>query len=142
MSADLRHATTAQKIRGGFTLDTRDGIRKGGDNGPAIVLGDPKPSLLVKAIRHQDETLKMPPKKKRPDEVVADIEKWIAMAAPDPRDAPVKVAKAEIDIEKGRKGVSPERAVRWARMLGLSDVQWLRLALQAELDAAGTKVSR
>jgi antitoxin HigA-1 len=43
------------------------------------------------------------------------------------------------DIEKGRKGVSPERAVRWARLLGYPEAQWLRLALQAELDAAGLK---
>jgi transcriptional regulator with XRE-family HTH domain len=43
------------------------------------------------------------------------------------------------DIEKGRKGVSPERAARWARLLGYPEAQWLRLALQAELDAAGLK---
>jgi plasmid maintenance system antidote protein VapI len=43
------------------------------------------------------------------------------------------------DIEKGRKGVSPERAVRWARELGYPEAQWLRLALQAELDASGLK---
>jgi antitoxin HigA-1 len=46
------------------------------------------------------------------------------------------------DIEKGRKGVSPERAVRWALLLGFSEPQWLRLALQAELDAAGLKKYR
>ena len=43
------------------------------------------------------------------------------------------------DIEKGRKGVSPERAARWAQLLGYPEVQWVRLALQAELDAAGLK---
>jgi transcriptional regulator with XRE-family HTH domain len=43
------------------------------------------------------------------------------------------------DIEKGRKGVSPERAARWARLLGCPEPQWVRFALQAELDAAGLK---
>jgi transcriptional regulator with XRE-family HTH domain len=43
------------------------------------------------------------------------------------------------DVEKGRKGVSPERAARWARLLGYPEAQWVRLALQAELDAAGLK---
>lgn len=43
------------------------------------------------------------------------------------------------DIEKGRKGVSPERAARWARLLRFPEAQWVRLALQAELDAAGLK---
>jgi hypothetical protein len=46
------HATTAKKIRGGLTLDTRDGIRKGGDTGPAVVPGDVKKSLLLQAIKH------------------------------------------------------------------------------------------
>jgi hypothetical protein len=96
------HATTARKIRGGLTLDTRDGLRKGGETGPAIVPGDPKKSLLVQALRHAQDNLKMPPKKKLPAEVIADFEKWVAMGAPDPRGGPVKVVKNEIDIEKGR----------------------------------------
>ena len=41
------------------------------------------------------------------------------------------------DIEKGRKTVSVERAVAWARDLGFSEEQYVRLALQAQLDAAG-----
>jgi hypothetical protein len=97
------HATTAEKIRGGLKLDTRDAARKGGDNGPAIVPGEPQKSLLLRAIKHQDDVKPMPPKKTLGDDVVADFEKWIAMGAPDPRDAPTKVAKVEIDIEKGRK---------------------------------------
>ncbi len=86
------HATTAEKIRGGLTLDTREGIRKGGDTGPAVVPGDVKNSLLLRAIKHTDEILKMPPKKKLGDDVVADFEKWIALGAPDPRDGPSKPA--------------------------------------------------
>src|SRR6516164_108031 len=80
------HATTAKKIRGGLTLDTRDSIRKGGDTGPAVVPGDVKKSLLLKALKHVQDDLKMPPEKKLSDEVIANFEKWIAMGAPDPRD--------------------------------------------------------
>ncbi len=97
------HSTTAKKVRGGLTLDTRDGIRKGGDTGPAVVPGDARKSLIVKALRHVKDELKMPPKKKLSDEIVAHFEKWIALGAPDPRDGTARVAKAEIDIEKGRK---------------------------------------
>ena len=97
------HAATAKKIRGGLTLDTRDGIRKGGDNGPAVVPGEPGKSLLLKAIRHVRDNLKMPPKKKLGDDVIADFEKWVAMGAPDPRAGGGRVVKNEIDIEKGRK---------------------------------------
>jgi hypothetical protein len=97
------HAKTAEKVRGGLKLDTRDVLRKGGDSGAAIVPGDPKKSLLMLAIRHAEDVKPMPPKKKLADEVVADFEKWIAMGAPDPRDSGAKTVKVEIDIEKGRK---------------------------------------
>ena len=43
------------------------------------------------------------------------------------------------DVEKGRKTVSPERAAKWARALGYPETVFVRLAIQAELDAAGLK---
>jgi transcriptional regulator with XRE-family HTH domain len=43
------------------------------------------------------------------------------------------------DVEKGRKIVSPERAARWARVLGYPESVLVRLAIQGELDAAGLK---
>src|SRR5438128_2670420 len=56
------HSANARKLKGGLLLDTRAGLLKGGDTGPAIVPGDPKRSLLIKSIRSTDEDLKMPPK--------------------------------------------------------------------------------
>jgi transcriptional regulator with XRE-family HTH domain len=44
------------------------------------------------------------------------------------------------DIEHGRRGVSAERAEKWARELGYPAWQFVQLALQAELDAAGIKM--
>jgi transcriptional regulator with XRE-family HTH domain len=44
------------------------------------------------------------------------------------------------DIEHGRRGVSAERAEKWARQLGYPAWQFVQLALQAELDAAGIKM--
>jgi len=41
------------------------------------------------------------------------------------------------DIEKGRKVVSPERAARFADLLGYSSDQFVRLALQDAVDRAG-----
>ncbi len=84
------HASTAEKLRGGLRLDNREALRKGGDSGPAIVPGQPDESLLLQAIRYRDEDLKMPPKGKLPDAVVADFEAWIKMGAPDPRTGPAK----------------------------------------------------
>lgn len=40
------------------------------------------------------------------------------------------------DIEKGRKVVSPERAAKFAKILGYSQEQFVALALQALLDEA------
>src|SRR4051812_3836868 len=74
------HSLDAKKERGGLLLDTRQGLLDGGDTGPAIVPGKPKDSLLLRAIRHEGK-FKMPPMGKLPDDVVANVEKWIAMGA-------------------------------------------------------------
>jgi cytochrome c553 len=80
------HSPEAKKPKGGLSLDTREGVRRGGDTGPAVVPGKPGESLLMKAVRYTDTELKMPPKGKLTEAVVADLEKWIAMGAPDPRE--------------------------------------------------------
>src|SRR5262249_20590884 len=79
------HSAKADKVRGSFLLDTREGLLKGGENGPAIVPGKPEESFLLKTLQHTDDKYKMPPKTPLPRNVVADFEKWIAMGAPDPR---------------------------------------------------------
>lgn len=70
----------AQKSASGFRLDSRKSLIDGGDRGAAVVAGDPKASLLIQAIRY-DGDLKMPPDKRLPAEVVADLERWIADGA-------------------------------------------------------------
>lgn len=44
------------------------------------------------------------------------------------------------DVEKGRRGVSVERAAEWAAILGYHPVRFVELALQAQVDAAGLKL--
>jgi len=39
-------------------LDARALMLQGGDNGPALVPGDPAKSLLIKSITHEDANLK------------------------------------------------------------------------------------
>lgn len=80
------HSQSAQRVKAGLFLDTREGLLKGGDNGPAIVVGDPEKSLLIKAVRYTDPDLQMPPKgSKLSDEQIADLVAWVKMGAPDPR---------------------------------------------------------
>ena len=99
------HASTAEKLRAGLRLDSREGVRLGGDSGPAIVPGRPDESLLITAIRYGDEDLRMPPKGKLPDAVVADFEVWIRMGAPDPRTgpAPVLAGSPPANLAKSRE---------------------------------------
>jgi hypothetical protein len=96
-------ALTAGKLRGGFKLDTRVGMRKGGDSGPGVVPGKPADSLLVKSLKY-DGDVQMPPAGKLPAAVIADFEKWVSDGAIDPREAVAAPAEATTtDIEKGRQ---------------------------------------
>lgn len=98
------HSDTAEKLKGGLRLDSREGIRNGGDTGPAIAPGQPDESLLIRAIRYGDDDFKMPPKGKLPDEVIADFEAWIKMGAPDPRTGPAgSAARPPVDLLKARE---------------------------------------
>ena len=95
-------AAFEKKLKGGFRLDTRAGIRKGGETGPAVVPGDVKASLLISAIRREE--LEMPPKGKLPRAVINDFVKWVEMGAPDPREKDEgRRRKDEIDIQAGRQ---------------------------------------
>jgi hypothetical protein len=136
------HSASAEKIRGGLLLDTREGIRKGGDSGAAVVPGNLEESVLVQAIRFQDDDLQMPPKQKLPDEVIADFERWVAMGAPDPRDGTVTATAKGIDIEEGRRfwAFQPPRKVAPPK---IEDEAWPRSEsdryLLAALEAKGLK---
>ena len=79
------HSSQAEKVKAGLLLDTREGVLKGGETGPAIVPGDPDKSLLIKAISYTDPDLQMPKDKKLPDDVIANLTAWVKMGAPDPR---------------------------------------------------------
>ncbi len=95
LASECYECHDAKKQKGGLRLDYRDGWRKGGDSGDAIVPGQPAKSLLLKSIRHEDPDLKMPEKRpKLGDDVIANFEKWIALGAPDPRDEPPKAGSS------------------------------------------------
>ena len=75
-----------EKLKGGLALDTREGVLKGGETGPAVVPGNLEKSLLIRAVRYTDANLQMPPKnQKLSAQQIADLETWVRMGAPDPR---------------------------------------------------------
>jgi mono/diheme cytochrome c family protein len=80
------HSSQAPKLKGGLSLEYRETILKGGENGPAIVPGKPDESLLIKAVRYEDPDLQMPPRDKKLSEAqIADLVAWVKMGAPDTR---------------------------------------------------------
>ncbi len=74
---------------GGLALDSREGLRRGGSSGAAVVPGNAERSLLVAALRHERDDLRMPQDgPKLSPAVIADFVTWIKRGAADPRDAP------------------------------------------------------
>src|SRR3954466_601407 len=72
---------TAHNLR----VDSRDALLLGGKSGAAIVAGEPAKSLLLKAIRRDDDAVShMPPGGPLAKEVVADFERWLKLGAPWP----------------------------------------------------------
>ena len=63
---------------GGLQLDSREQMLEGGNSGPAVVPGKPDESLLIRAVSHTHERLKMPPQGKLTDEQIADLRTWVA----------------------------------------------------------------
>ena len=116
------HSANSKEVKGGLLLDTREGIRQGGETGKAVVPSNLDDSLILEAIRH--EGLEMPPEKQLPAETIAKFEQWIRMGAPDPRDEKSAPVRRTIDFEKAKdfwafKPVSnpaaPEDKTGWAK---------------------------
>jgi hypothetical protein len=75
------------KVSHGLRVDSREALLKGGENGPAIVPGAPEKSLIIQVLRHAHETIKMPPGKRLPDDVIADFTAWVRQGAVWPKSA-------------------------------------------------------
>src|SRR6516165_6276739 len=98
------------KQKNGLRLDSRAAILTGGDQGPAIVPGQPAQSLLIKAIGYTDD-LKMPPSKKLSREKIADLTQWVKIGAPWPGgdQSPATTTPA-----KGEYQISARDRAHWA----------------------------
>jgi hypothetical protein len=74
-----------KKVSGGLRLDSREAMLAGGEAGPAVVPGDPEASPLVRAVRHTDDTLKMPPNKPLARDAQDALAAWVSAGAPWPK---------------------------------------------------------
>lgn len=92
---------------GGLRVDSREGLLKGGNSGPAIVPNQPESSLLMQAVSHSHSRLKMPKgKPKLKDEDISSLRQWIKDGAYWP------ATKAQTS-PSGYK-ISPQQKSHWA----------------------------
>ena len=112
------HSASAATPQGGLLLDSADGIRRGGNSGVVVRPGNPDLSLLIRAIRHTDKTLKMPPGNPLPPDVVAKFEAWVREGAPLPEDRVTPVKKQPVLWSLTRPALPGPPAVH--------EQQWIR----------------
>jgi hypothetical protein len=91
------HSTNSKEIGGKLLLDSRDGIRNGGESGPGLVSGKVDASLIIQAVRY--DGIEMPPDQPLPESVVNDFVEWVKRGAPDPRTTE-SLSKQKSDADK------------------------------------------
>ncbi|MBW3543199.1 MAG: PSD1 and planctomycete cytochrome C domain-containing protein [Planctomycetes bacterium] len=99
------HSMANGNTSGGLALDTREGWQTGGDSGPPIVPGKPDESLLIRAVKYDEDGPQMPPADgggKLPEAETALLVEWVRRGAPDPRRAEARIG-----------GMTAEEARRW-----------------------------
>ena len=79
------HSVGAERVRGGFLLDSKPGLLRGGDSGKALVPHLAVESRLINMVRHHPDFESMPPKTKLTETQINDLVTWIDQGAPDPR---------------------------------------------------------
>jgi hypothetical protein len=134
------HSQQSTSIKGGLSLDTRQAVAAGGDSGKVLIPGKPDDSLLLESVRYNNPDLQMPPKGRLSDAQIADLEHWIKMGAPDPREGTAVPRTNSWDRQRGRSHwafqhihappVPAVRNVDWPK----SDIDRLLLA---KLEATG-----
>lgn len=136
------------KSKGGLRLDTRESIIAGGDSGPAIFPGKPDRSRLISAIRYGADSEQMPPKKKLPEDVIKDFEKWIQLGAPWPENqqaTPLSGNKKSFKISEEDKNFWAFQPIRMPEIPEIKNSHLsnneIDLYVLEKLEAEGTKLS-
>jgi len=117
------HSAGAAKLKAGLRLDTRAGLLAGGDSGPAFKPGDLR-SLVLAAVRHE-ENLEMPADKpKLGPQIIADFERWVALGAPYPETGEAKpVLNPATDPQQAR-GYWAFQSVKRPALPAVKNARW------------------
>ncbi len=123
------------KVGGQLRVDSREGLVKGGESGSAFDKDVPEKSLLLKAIRREDDVSAMPPDKALAEQQIADLTAWIKAGAPWPEKTPTFEAAKHWAFEPLAEAKAP----------AVKDQTWPRTSIDpfilAQLEAAGRKPS-
>ncbi len=118
------HSAAAKTVEAGLWLDSRPGVLRGGESGPAVVAGEPDRSRLIRAVRYDDPSLQMPPGGKLPPEAIAALEQWVRLGVPDPRSESEAVAlRKRQALDEARQFWSLQ-PVRSPPLPAVSDTSW------------------
>jgi cytochrome c553 len=111
--------------KGGLRVDSRAALLKGGDNGPALVVGDPVKSKIIEAIGYANADMQMPPKGKLSDAVIADLTAWVKAGAVWPGEAAGPATSiATFDLGKRKKDHWAWQPVRAPETPAVRDAKW------------------
>lgn len=79
--ACLRCHGGEDRIRGGFRIDAREGLVRGGDRGPAIDEQALEGSLILEMISWKSDDYQMPPEGRLSDDEIAILTEWVLEGA-------------------------------------------------------------
>ncbi len=133
------------KPAGGLRVDDRNGLLVGGDNGAAVVPGDPESSLLLRRVTHANPKRRMP-KEGQPlnKEQIAALTRWVREGAQWPS------VKVPTSLGRPKDWYEPLRKEHWAwqpltnpELPAVRETSWPRDELDrfvlAGLEEAGLK---
>ena len=138
-SCHSQEAATKSKLKGGLYLDSKEGLLRGGDTGPALSSEHTEESLILKALRYEE--YEMPPSGKLSANIIEDFERWVAQGAIDPRRAAEPIKQKAMDLESGRKfwSLQPLGSIRPAS--GAHPVDAFILAAQGAKDLTPSEMA-
>jgi len=104
-------ACHGESAMAGLRVDSREGLLRGGETGPAVVPGDPDKSTLLKAVQHAEGFPRMP--RGRAKLAAADIDaiaEWIRGGAVWPASTETAIAP----VASHERVITPEQRAFWA----------------------------
>src|SRR4051812_6263699 len=128
-----------KEMKGELSLETYEGLAKGGETGPAFIAGKPGESLLIQLVEHKTKPFMPPPKKGRKlaDADLALLRSWIAAGAKGLK--PGEVLPKIVAVPKIEPKVAPRKPIQSLAYEPKSKLLALARLGEVELRSAETR---